>query len=91
MRSFVLQVVRACCKKKHMKLVFESDFIIFKNKRVHVVYIACYNILIVGIDMFQFNVKIIKDLVFIFILYLLLFSNIFKSENQVFFVLTFFS
>jgi hypothetical protein len=28
------------------------------------VYVACYNILTIGIDMFQFHVKIIKYLVF---------------------------
>jgi hypothetical protein len=31
------------------------------------VYVAWYNILTVGVDMFQFHVKIVKDLAFLFI------------------------
>jgi hypothetical protein len=55
-----------------MRFVSELDFHSFQKKeRVHMVYVACYNILTIGIDMFQFHVKIIKDLVSLFILYLL--------------------
>jgi hypothetical protein len=46
MKNFVVQVIRACCKKKkHMGFVSKLDFRIFKNKRTYMVYVARYNIL----------------------------------------------
>jgi hypothetical protein len=46
--------------------------------------IACYNIATIGIDIFQFHVSIINNLVFPFIIYLLPLNNFFKNENKVF-------
>jgi hypothetical protein len=73
MRSFVVWVVKACQT---------SFFSIFEEKRVHMVYVSCYNILTIGIDMFQFHVKILKRFSFFwFIFCLLLFNDSSKSEN----------
>jgi hypothetical protein len=80
--SFVVWVIRACCRKNNIWGLFPNlVFTILKKKKVHMVYIACYYILTIGIDMFQFHVKIVKDLVLFLILYLLLFNDSLKSGN----------
>jgi hypothetical protein len=56
--------------------IFQKNF-----KKIHMVYVACYNILTIGIDMFQFYVKIIKDLDFFFHLIPLLFNDSLNSKN----------
>ena len=50
--------------KKHMRFASKLNFHNLQKKKVYIVYAPFYNILTIGIDMFQFQVKIIKDSVF---------------------------
>jgi len=51
------------------------------------VYVACWKNLNIGISVFQFNLEDINNLEFSSISYLLLLNNLFKNENQFFFLL----
>jgi hypothetical protein len=98
MKNFVVQVIRACCKKKNTWGLFPNLILEFSKIKEPIWFMLlattfsqhllqhshniCYN-------MFQFHVKIIKELVFCFILYLLLFNDSLKNE-KLFFVNNFF-
>jgi hypothetical protein len=68
-----------------MEFVLESSIHNFQNKRIHMVYIA-NNTLIVRIDIFLFNTRIVSNLLFVFILYLLLYNDLRKIKIKFSFI-----
>jgi hypothetical protein len=80
--NFVLLVVEVCCQKDNIRDLFPKlIFTIEKKRKVHVVYIAWYNIITIGIEMLQLHVKTNKNLFFHLILYIFLFNNSLRSGN----------
>jgi hypothetical protein len=73
-------------KKKTCNVSFELNFHNFLKKRVDFVWIACYNIVTIEIDIFKFHISIIYNLVCPFMTYHLLVNNYLKDENMVFWI-----
>jgi len=69
---------------------FEFNFHTFflkikiKKSNIDIVLITCYNIITIEIDILQFHIFIINDLVFPFIMYLFSPNNLKKYENKPF-------
>ena len=73
MKSHVLQALGKIPNKKTLKFHLEFNFNNFQEKKVENFSVDWYNILTVGIDIIEFSVNIISELVFTIILYLFLF------------------
>jgi hypothetical protein len=61
--------------------VIEFKFYNFQKKKAHVVYFSYYNIVIVGINIFQFYISIISNLKFSFITFFIPLNDCMKSGN----------
>jgi hypothetical protein len=46
------------------------------------VYIACYNILTIGIDLFEIHINVTSNFVFSFTMYFFLFNVLWKNRIQ---------
>jgi hypothetical protein len=81
MKKDVLQALKAYLKKIPLNCVLDLAFNIFqkKKRKVHRVYIACYDILTIEIDIFDIYDSILSNLVVPFISYLLLLKDVFKE------------
>jgi hypothetical protein len=71
-------------------MLLNSLLIISKKEKVHVGNIACYNILTIGINIFEICVGIKSYLVFLLIPYLLLLNDLKKIKNWCFQFFSFF-
>jgi hypothetical protein len=63
--------------------VIEFKFYNLKEEEAHVVYFSYYNIVIVGINIFQFYVSIISNLKFPFITFFIPLNDCIKNGNIV--------
>jgi hypothetical protein len=63
MRNFVLQAITTSYKRMMYSVCLCTQISQFKKiEEAHVVQIACYNIVTIGIDIFQFYVRIFSNL-----------------------------
>ena len=63
-----------------MKFHLEFNFKNFQEKKYGKVQVDCYIILTIGIDIIEFHVNIISELVFSIILHLFLLHNLLEGE-----------
>ena len=66
--------------KKLQSCILNSILTIFKKEKLEKFYFDCYDILIVGIDIIEFIVNTISELVFTIILYSFLFHILLEGE-----------
>ena len=63
-KSHVLQALGNIPNKKLVKFYLQLNFKNFKKEKMEIFYVDCYDISFLGIDIIEFDVKIISELVF---------------------------